>query len=234
MPRAEAVQQRVAGRAGERGRMTVRDRAERLRQVAPAILQTAIGAGVAWLVARHVIGHPRPFFAPISAIIALGVVLDQRTRRAVEIVLGVAFGVLVADGIVLVLGTGAAQIALVVTLAMAGAVVLGGRRLIITQAATSAVLVTTLGVPGSFNFARPIDAVVGGATALTIHPLVLPLDPRRIVRRRLDPLLGALSGAIDRVAAAVAARDAGAIEDAQQSARQIDDPMGRHPEAVRV
>ncbi len=49
---------------------------------------------------------------------------------------------------------------------MAVAVVLGGRRVIIGQAATSAVLVATISVPTLFDFTRSVDALVGGAAAL--------------------------------------------------------------------
>jgi uncharacterized membrane protein YgaE (UPF0421/DUF939 family) len=61
------------------------------------ILQTAVAAGVAWLLAVLVLGHEQPVFASIAAVISLGMRVGERTRRVVELVLGVAFGVAIAD-----------------------------------------------------------------------------------------------------------------------------------------
>ena len=36
------------------------------------ILQSAVAASLAWLVATELVGHSTPFFAPISAVITLG------------------------------------------------------------------------------------------------------------------------------------------------------------------
>src|SRR5689334_821134 len=128
-------------------RETVRLRLRRLRATWVSLAQTAVAAGLAWVVAHDVIGHPRAFFAPIAAVIALGVAPGQSVRRAVELAVGVALGILVGDAIVAVIGTGPAQIAVVVLLATAGAVLLGGGSLAIGQAAGSAILVATLQGP---------------------------------------------------------------------------------------
>ena len=63
-------------------------------------------------------GHTTPFFAPVAAIIALGQSYHQRGRRAVELVVGVSLGIAVADVLASELGTGAAQLALAVFLAI--------------------------------------------------------------------------------------------------------------------
>jgi len=94
----------------------VRGRLATLRTTAVPIAQCAGAASLAWLVATEVVGHARPFFAPISAIIALGVGVGGRGRRAVEVALGVALGILVGDLLIALIGTGTAQIALVVVL----------------------------------------------------------------------------------------------------------------------
>ena len=40
---------------------------------------------IAWLVARDLLGHSRPFFAPIAVVICIGVGLGQRLRRVFEL-----------------------------------------------------------------------------------------------------------------------------------------------------
>jgi hypothetical protein len=97
------------------------------------ILQTAVGASLAWFLASAVLGHGQPFFAAIAAVISSGVVVGQEGRRAIELVFGVACGLAVADLLVLAIGTGTVQIGIVVALAMAAAVMLGGGMLLIIE-----------------------------------------------------------------------------------------------------
>ncbi len=64
---------------------------------------------MAWFLAVLILGLERPTFAPIAAVIALGLAVGERGRRAVELTLGVAFGVAIADLLVSVVGVGAVQ-----------------------------------------------------------------------------------------------------------------------------
>ncbi len=121
--------------------------AERLRANIWPILQTALAASLAYLLAAVVLGNEQPFFAPIAAVISLGLTLGQRGRRAVEVVFGVTVGLLVADLIVHLTGVGAAQIGVVVALAMATVVLFSERTLLVNQAAISAILVIVLQPP---------------------------------------------------------------------------------------
>ena len=77
-------------RLGERSRTSFSVRVRRLESKRFQVAQCAIAAGTAWLVATSVFGHPRPFFAPIVAIVSLGTSYGQRLRRVVEVALGVA------------------------------------------------------------------------------------------------------------------------------------------------
>src|SRR4028118_160635 len=73
------------------------------------ILQTALAACLAWFLAVLVLGLERPTFAPIAAVIVLGLAVGERGRRAVELTLGVAFGVTMADLLLSVVGGGAGE-----------------------------------------------------------------------------------------------------------------------------
>jgi len=95
-----------------RGLLRLRDRWVLLAQIGVAVL-------LSWSIARGVLGHEQPFFAPVTAILGLGLTYGQRLRRIVEVTVGVAIGVLVGDVIVLLLGGGGWQMALVVVAAMA-------------------------------------------------------------------------------------------------------------------
>jgi hypothetical protein len=210
--------------AAERSRLSARMRAERLRDAARMILQATLAATIAWVLATELVGHPRPFFAPVSAIITLGLAQGQRGRRAVEVVLGVTLGIAVADLLVLGLGTGWWQLALVVALSMSIALLLGSGQMFAQQAAVSAALVATLQPPdGGLSFARGVDALLGGSIALAISALVLPAHPGRIVRDAAEPVLSELAGVLEDIADALAARSREAAQAALARGRGIDE-----------
>jgi uncharacterized membrane protein YgaE (UPF0421/DUF939 family) len=164
--------------AAERSRVSWGTRVERLRLAWRSIFQASVSAALAWLIATELLGHPRPFFAPVSAIITLGITVGRRPQRAAEVAIGVALGIAVADLLVLEIGTGTAQLALVVALATSAAIFLGSGQMLATQAAVSAALVATLQPPADgFSFERFLDALVGGGVALVINALVLPARP---------------------------------------------------------
>ena len=210
--------------AAERSRVSARARAVRLRDAARAILQATIAATLAWLVATEVIGHSQPFFAPVSAMITLGLTQGERGRRAVEVVLGVTLGIAIADLLVIWLGAGWWQLALVVGLSMTVALLLGSGQMFAQQAAVSAALVATLQPPdGGVSFARAVDALLGGSIALAISALVLPAHPGRMVRNAAAPVLAELAGVLEDVADALAGRSRDAAQAALARGRRIEE-----------
>jgi uncharacterized membrane protein YgaE (UPF0421/DUF939 family) len=212
--------------AAQRSRTTVRERLARLRDRMPMIAQSALAAAGAWLVATELIGHARPFFAPIAAIVVLGVTRERHARRAVELAIGVALGICVADLIVQALGSGPLTIALVVALAMAVAIALGGEVLLVSQAATSATLVATLGGSAHFTLARAVDALAGSAVALAVGFLLLPIEPVRATRAKAGALLDELASVLSDLAVALERRDRDAVVDALLRARRLDERYG--------
>jgi uncharacterized membrane protein YgaE (UPF0421/DUF939 family) len=207
MPAAARLRTRLA--AGSR----------RLQLSALPIAQCAVAAGGAWFVANDLVGHTRPFFAPIAAVISLGVSLSSRLRRVAELVVGVSLGVLVGDLLISLIGSGTWQIMLVVALAMAVAVFTDGATLLVAQAGASAVLVATLLPPGDVGgFDRCIDALIGGTVGLLVAA-VLPSDPVGPVRRESRALLDELAAVLGETAEALRKRDAGAASAALARAR---------------
>jgi uncharacterized membrane protein YgaE (UPF0421/DUF939 family) len=216
--RAELLEQ-----AAEVSRAELRTRHERIIATARPILQSAVAAALAWLVATEVVGHEQPFFAPISALITLGLTVGERRRRAVEIAIGVAVGIAIADALVAVIGTGTWQVAVVTGLAMLGATLVGGGPLLASQAGVSAVLVTTLQPPeGGFDFDRFYDALVGGGVALVVGSLFLPVNPLRLMSESTGPLLDRLATTLQDIAEALSNRDPAAAEAALAAVAEVD------------
>ncbi len=128
------------------------------------ILQTAVAACAAWFLSVLLLGVDRPTFAPIAAVICLGLAVGERGRRAVELTLGVAFGVAIADFLVFVVGVGALQAGFVVALAMSVAVFLGRKEIGVNETAISAmiILITFHAPDTGLPLERFLEALIGG------------------------------------------------------------------------
>ena len=221
--------------AAERSRVSMRARLERLRLAWRSVLQVSVAAGLAWFFATDILGHEGAFFAPVAAIITLGLTISQRGRRAVEVAFGVALGILVGDLIVLGIGVGAAQLTVVVMLAMALALFLGSGQMLATQAAVSAALVATIQPPtDGFTFDRFFDSLSGAVIALLVNALLLPADPVALVRRTARPLFDELAATLDDIAEAVLQRERDLAEAALMRARGIDELSDHFGEAVEA
>ena len=170
---------------------------KRLRTAWLPLLQVTGAAALAWFIAHTVLGHPAPFFAPVAAILALSVSIGQRGRRAVEMMVGVVVGILIADVTIALLGTGALQIGLAVGLSMTVAVILGGGVMLVNQAGASAAIVVALSASEA-GTERIFDAAIGGAIALMISQVLFPPRPLKIVLpARREAILSLRDGLVE-------------------------------------
>jgi uncharacterized membrane protein YgaE (UPF0421/DUF939 family) len=206
----------------------------RLKTSVWSVLQAAVAASLAYFVAEVLVGHAQPFFAPIAAVICLSVTLGQRNRRAVELVFGVAVGLMVADLLVLVIGNGTLQIAVVVLLAMAAAVFFGGGTMLVNQAAVSAVLVVVLQPPEDvFSPERFVDALIGGGVALAINYL-FPINPERLVERAAVPVFDELVAVLEEISAMLESGNEERAERVLERTREIDGRVRTLNEALEA
>jgi uncharacterized membrane protein YgaE (UPF0421/DUF939 family) len=220
--------------ATERSRVSMRTRWTRVRVAWRTMIQASVAASLAWLVAVHVWGHAAPFFAPVSAIIALGQSYHERGRRALELVVGVSLGIAVADALLVELGTGAVQLAIVVFIGMGVGLFFGSSQLFVNQATMSAALVATILPPtNGVTFARSIDALTGGTIALVVAAVLLPSDPIRLLREAVKPVLEELAAVLQDIAAALRAEAMDDAEVALERARGVDSLGDRFSSAVR-
>ena len=174
----------------------------RVRAVVGPALQAAAAAAAAWYVARDLLGHPQPFFAPIAAAVALSTSHVQRARRTGQMVVGVLLGIGVAELLHPLVGNGAMAIGVVVLVTLLLAVAIGvgfvgEGMMFFNQAAASAILVIALHKAGT-GAERATDALVGGAAALIIGVGLFPADPLKLLwkaeREVLASLLHILEG----------------------------------------
>jgi len=227
----------IAPQAARRSRASVRRRVDRWRDRIFFIAQCALAAGVAWALARYVLGHPQPFFAPVAAMVCLGFSFGQRLRRVAEVMAGVAVGVVVGDLFVRFFGTGVPQIVFVVALAMSVAVLLGAGTLMTTQAGVQAAIVTTLLPNPGAGFSRWLDAVLGGVVALAAATIA-PAAAIRRPRQQASEVLNELAEILIETADGLRDNDEKAVTDALRRARasesMLDDLRSAADEGVAV
>src|SRR3712207_139113 len=197
------------------------------------ILQTAVAAGAAWFLAILILGHERPEFAPIAAVISLGLAVGQRSRRVVELTIGVAFGVAIADLLVSVIGAGPVQSGIVVALAMVVAVFLGRGDLGVNEAAITAIILMITFQPSGAGFPpdRFFEALIGGGAALLVNAL-LPINPERMVTTAAHPIFDEAVAVLKETAAALEDGDFQRAQNALSKARAIDTRVSSFKEAL--
>src|SRR3712207_1294 len=213
----------------------------RLRNEGWPVLQTGVAASAAWYLATLLLENPRPFFAPVAAVASLGVMFGRRGPRAIQIVLGVAVGLTVANILVLAIGVGTVQIGIMVALAAALAIFLSGQPLLVIHTAVTALVVVALGITTTTGDLSPnpdrfFEALIGSGVALVVNAL-LPVKPELRVERAVHPIFSELVVTLEEIAAALAGRDVDRAERALQRASEISKRMagfkGPSPPAMR-
>jgi Fusaric acid resistance protein-like len=169
----------------------------RARVVADAwpLLQGTGAATAAWLIAKYLLNHPEPFFAPIAALVALNAALGERGLNALRLLQGVIVGIAVGELTLLTIGGGFGSLALAILAATAIARGLSDARIAVAQAAVSAILVVAL-ADADAGVQRLADALVGAGVALLFSQLLFSPEPLRLLRRAEKVALARMAGGL--------------------------------------
>ena len=213
-----------------RGRRRIRStdhtfaaRLELLRRRWRLLIRLSVGTGAAYYIASEVLDHPQAFFAPIAAVITLiasgGA---RRIRTLLELVIGVSTGILVGELLILGIGRGPWQVALVVVLAVAVGTLVGLTGLALNQAATSSVLLAAVVPVAGTDVAvsRFIDALVGGTCAMAMI-LLLPRNVVRDIDREVQHILTRLASLLRKEATALRERDSRLADESMADAQRM-------------
>ena len=186
------------------------------------LLQQALAATLAWLIATRVMQHHIPFFAPIAAVVALNTSLGQRGTNAIRLLIGVAVGIICGEGGLWLLGPGYSALGVATFMAMFLAQLVDRAPIVTAQAASAAILtVTTAGGEGGLD--RLLDALVGAGVALVFSQVVFTPDPVRLVQRAEVAALNEMAEGLRLTAQGVRERDTRLAE--QALARLCDLPV---------
>lgn len=217
---------RALERSARLSRREAARRARVLRNKAYFIVQCALAAATSYALAKYLFRVPIPLFAPVAAMVCLGMTHGQRLRRALEITVGVAVGVFFGELLVHFFGIGVWQIALLVMLAMSTAALLGAGALIVTQAGVQGLVVALLGgMPGT-AFGRWFEALIGCAVAI-LFASVVPSSTLLRPRAQASEIMDHLADLLSRIAQAVRDRDRPAAESVLTEARTTEEDLDK-------
>jgi Fusaric acid resistance protein-like len=198
-----------------------------LRRLPPDIwlvLQGTVAATAAWVIAKHVIGHDEPFFAPVAAFVALNASLGERGRNAVRLLIGVVIGIVAGELTLAALGGGYGSLALAVFAASAVARALGGVRIVIAQAAVGAIL-TVVVANGEAGTQRLVDALIGVGVALLFTQVLFSPQPLALLRRVEAAALADMAEGLWLTAGALECDDDDVAERAMRHLRTLRDRL---------
>ncbi|MDQ3889239.1 MAG: FUSC family protein [Actinomycetota bacterium] len=190
----------------------------------PLLQGTAAGTA-AWVIAKYVLDHEQPFFAPIAALIALNTSLGERGLNAVRLLQGVIVGILVGELALGFLGASVGSLALAVFVSTSLARALGGPRITLAQAAVSAILIVAL-ADADAGVARLLDALTGAGVALVFSQLLFSPEPVALLRRAEAAALAGMADGLQLAARALAEGDRGLAEQATSDLRELRDRLG--------
>ena len=181
-------------------------------------LQIAIAATISFAFAHFVLGHALPLIAVTVTISSLGFVRDARPLRVLETAVGMVIGIALSEVMVLLIGQGTWQIAVVLMITLVVARVLSSSNAFAIAAGVQSMLVILLPVPAGGPFVRSIDGIVAGVVALVVTAL-LPRDPRRFASRDARRLFASLTDALASLVIALEKADEPAAEHALERLR---------------
>ena len=180
------------------------------------------------MIAKYVFDHEQPFFAPIAALVALNTSLGERGLNAVRLLQGVFLGIIVGEATLATLGGGSGSMAVGIFVATALARALGGTRIVVAQAAVSAILTVAV-ADAEAGVERLSDALIGAGVALVFSQLLFSPEPVGLLRRAEAAALERMAGGLALTARALEQDD---DELAEQGDRRPPRTSGRRDGAA--
>lgn len=173
-------------------RQFIREGIHRVRADFFQSVQIVAASMGAWLFAERILGHHEPIFAPVAALVSLGYVSGAKhSRRILEVSFGVTLGILIGDLLLILLGHGTWQAAVVLFLSVILARFIDKGIIFTIQLSFQACFTLLLPVPDD-AFSRSFDGLVGGAFAF-LAMYLMPRDPRKNPRERATTLMDAFA-----------------------------------------
>ena len=179
---------------------------QRVLDSLPSIFQIVVAATAAYAFAHFLLGHKNPIFAVTVTIASLGFTRDARIRRVTQTAVGMVVGIALSEIMLLLVGAGVWQMAIVLLVALVSARFLSGTAAFALTVGSQAMLVYIMPAPDGGAFIRSLDGVIGGLTAL-IFTAFVPRDPMGSASKDAGKLFSVFLNAVDALDAAVRTAD---------------------------
>ena len=161
----------------------------RLRLALRDAIAASLGAMLAWELSHYLLGHPRPVFAAVTALVCLAPGLPSHLKQTWGLVLGCAIGIIVGELAWLLPDTiPLLRLSLASLVALSLAAMLGQPPVVPIQAGVSVVLVLSMG-PSAAGETRLVDVLVGAGVGLMFSQVIFTANPLRAVSRSASALL---------------------------------------------
>ncbi|PSR29466.1 MAG: FUSC family protein [Sulfobacillus thermosulfidooxidans] len=158
------------------------------------VLKTGIAAGTSWYLAQWLFRTPRPYFAPLAAILSLQVSVADSISKGIQRVAGVGAGIAVAIFAGHFFRLSALSVGIVVYIAVFLATRLHMGPQGIPQAAITALLVMTVGRSASgYAWVRVVDTAIGVMVAVLVNALIWPPDATKAAETAIITLAHAVA-----------------------------------------
>ena len=133
-------------------RASITAAARRVAGSVPAAVQIVAAAVASYSIAHYLLGHEIPIVAVTATITTLGIARDARPRRVFDLALGIVIGIVLAEVLVLVIGKGVWQLAIVVFVTLLVARAVSSNPTFAVAAAVQSALVVLLPDPAGGPF----------------------------------------------------------------------------------
>ncbi|CAB4627962.1 MAG: FUSC family protein [Actinobacteria bacterium] len=190
---------------------TLKAAVQRVRESLAPVLQIVAAATCAYAFTFFVLGHENPIFAVTVTIASLGFTRDARIRRVLQTALGMVVGIALSEVMLLLVGAGVWQMAIVLLVALLSARFLSGTAAFALTVGIQAMLVYIMPQPEGGAFIRSLDAIIGGVTAL-LFTAFIPRDPIGMASKDAAKLFTVFLDSVDALKTAVKTADVKVVD----------------------
>ncbi|MDU1463653.1 MULTISPECIES: FUSC family protein [Dermabacter] len=185
-----------------RYRKWARSGASRARNGAWQILLAAFTASAAYWLSQHLWGHVAPFYAGITAFLIIGLTLETKIRKSIDMSTGVFTGIILGEIARLVIGSGTWQLFVTLLVSLMFSRFIKASVIFSIQVGIQSMIVLLLPqTPTMTPQGRALDAITGISLGLIVH-IAFSRDPRREQRKAADSFFTELKDTLTQLAEA--------------------------------
>lgn len=166
------------------------------------ILLAAMTAAAAYWISEHVWGHVAPFYSSITAFLIIGLTLETKIRKSIDMSTGVFMGIILGELARLVIGSGTWQLFVTLFASLMLARFIKASVIFSIQVGIQSMIVLLLPqTPMMTPQGRALDAITGISLGLLVH-IAFSRDPCREQRKAADKFFTELKGALTKLSEA--------------------------------